>query len=203
MAVRLGADALGLVSAMPSGPGVIQDERIAEIARTVPPAVATFLLTSRSDGAEIAAQARAGGVGVVQIVDAVQSRAYAAIRRDAPGVRIVQVLHVWEDEAVEEARRCSGYVDALLLDSGRPRPEAGGVKTLGGTGQVHNWEISRKIVETSPRPVFLAGGLSAANAAEAIRRVGPFGLDVCSGVRTEGKLDEGKLKGMIEAMKGS
>lgn len=200
LAVRLGADALGLVSAMPSGPGVIDESLIPRISRTVPPGVATFLLTSRTEGEAIADQAAAAGVGVVQLVDVVEPSAYGVIRRRLPAVRIVQVLHVWEEEAIEEARRCGPEVDALLLDSGRPRPGYGAVKTLGGTGQVHNWDVSARIVAETGKPVFLAGGLNAGNAAEAIVRVRPFGLDVCTGVRTAGRLDEGKLLAMVAAM---
>jgi len=200
LAIRLGADALGLVSAMPSGPGVIDEALIAEIARSVPPPLATFLLTSRISGEAIADQVAACGTSVVQIVDAIEPREYAVIRRRLPGVRIVQVLHVWEEHAIDEARRCAPMVDALLLDSGRPRPADGSAPTLGGTGQVHNWEVSARIVKAVERPVFLAGGLSMANAAEAVRIVKPFGLDVCSGVRSDGRLDEHKLRGMVAAM---
>ncbi len=201
LAIRLGAEALGLVSAMPSGPGVIDEALITEIARSVPPPVATFLLTSRTTGEAIADQVAACGTSVVQIVDAIDPREYAVIRRRLPSLRIVQVLHVWEDGAIDEARRCAPLVDALLLDSGRPRPADGSAPTLGGTGQVHNWEVSARIVRAVDRPVFLAGGLSMTNAAEAVRVVRPFGLDVCSGVRTASRLDEDKLCAMIEAMR--
>lgn len=198
LAIDAGADAVGLVSAMPSGPGVIPDDAIAEIAKVAPPAIGTFLLTSRTDGPSIAGQARLAGVNTVQIVDAVPRDVYSHLRSEMPHLRLVQVLHVWDEAAVEQARECVDLVDALLLDSGNPNAA---VKELGGTGRTHNWAMSRRIVEFSPRPVFLAGGLSSANALAAIREVGPWGLDVCSGVRTQGRLDPEKLGALVRAIR--
>jgi phosphoribosylanthranilate isomerase len=112
------------------------------------------------------------------------------LRKALPEVELVQVIHVVDERAVAEAMQVAPYVDALLLDSGNPNLA---VKELGGTGRTHNWEISRRIVEQSPAPVFLAGGLKAENVAGAVNQVQPFGLDLCSGVRTDGRLDPGKL----------
>jgi len=197
LAVSLGADALGLVSAMPSGPGVIAEELIAEVVAAVPPPVATFLLTSRADAASIAAQVMVTRANTVQLVDAVPPDALDELRLALPATKLVQVIHVLDDDSVREALDAAPRVDALLLDSGNPRLA---VKELGGTGRVHDWGLSRAIVERSPVPVFLAGGLSAENAAEAVRRVRPFGLDVCSGVRTDGRLDPVKLRALVTAI---
>jgi phosphoribosylanthranilate isomerase len=189
-AIAHGASALGLVSQMPSGPGVIDEAQIAKIAAVVPPPVATFLLTCRSDAAGIIEQQRRTGVNTLQFCDRVGPEALAEIRSALPGIRLVQVVHVTGEEALEEAFAVAPLVDALLLDSGRP---ALPVKELGGTGRVHDWRISRAIRERAPVPVFLAGGLTPENVATAVRQVGPFGVDVCTGVRTEGRLDESKL----------
>jgi phosphoribosylanthranilate isomerase len=199
-AVEAGAHALGLVASMPSGPGVIADELIATLARLVPPGVSSFLLTSRTQGEAIADHAHAAGVDTIQIVDQVATSEYATIRRRLPALRVVQVIHVQDESAFDEARRVSEYVDAVLLDSGRPKPSAGEVRTLGGTGKTHNWEISRRIVDAIGRPVFLAGGLSATNVRQAIDAVRPFGIDLCTGVRTGGRLDAGKLRELVRAM---
>ena len=196
MAVAAGADALGLVSAMPSGPGVIADDAIAAIAATVPPPVATVLLTSQRDAAAIVAQVRAAGVNTVQIVDHVAASVRHAMRRALPAVRVLQVVHVTGPESVAEAARQAEGAHALLLDSGDP---AAAVPVLGGTGRTHDWSVSRQIVARSPVPVFLAGGLRAGNAAEAIAAVRPFGLDLCSGVRTDGALDADKLERFVAA----
>ena len=80
LAVRLGASALGLVSAMPSGPGVIAEETITAIARIVPPSVASFLLTSRQDVAGIVEQQRSTRVSTVQICDRLPPGAHRELR---------------------------------------------------------------------------------------------------------------------------
>ncbi|MFQ5572253.1 MAG: phosphoribosylanthranilate isomerase, partial [Rhodothermales bacterium] len=185
IAIRAGASALGLVSQMPSGPGVISEDLIREIALGVPPPIATFLLTSSQDADEIIAQQRRCHTNTVQLVDRITSGSYADLRRGMPGIAIVQVIHVAGPKSVEEARAAAPHVDALLLDSGNP---ALAVKELGGTGRTHDWHISRRICEEAEVPVFLAGGLTPENVADAVRRVKPFGLDLCSGVRTDGHL---------------
>jgi phosphoribosylanthranilate isomerase len=194
VAIECGAQALGLVGAMPTGPGVIDDVTIAAIARSVPPPVSRFLLTSFVTGAEIATHARTAGVDTVQIVDAVPLSAYDVIRREVPSLRIVQVLHVEDRVVLDEAARIAPHVHALLLDSGRPSQ-----RELGGTGRVHDWELSRRVVEIAGKPVFLAGGLNPGNVAEAVARVKPAGLDICSGVRTDGALDVEKLRALVAA----
>ncbi len=198
LAVRLGADALGLVGPMPSGPGVIADDTIALIARSVPPGIATFLLTSRTNSEAIVEHVRGAGVNTVQLVDRVPDGAYVALRRHAPGVRIVQVLHVQDEGVLAEARRVEPHVDAILLDSGRP---SAAVKELGGTGRTHDWTLSARVVAKFAKPVFLAGGIRPENVAEAIRAVRPFGIDLCTGVRTEGRLVESKLRELVIAMR--
>jgi phosphoribosylanthranilate isomerase len=197
MAIQYGASALGLVGPMPSGPGIITDEEIAAIARTVPPPIATFLLTSETDADQIIAHQRRVNTNTVQIVDALQSGDYAKIKVALPGIKLVQVIHVIDENSVAEALQIAPHVDALLLDSGNPNLA---VKELGGTGRVHNWALSRQIREQSPVPIFLAGGLRPDNVRQAIDAVDPFGLDLCSGVRTNGRLDEGKLKAFFAMM---
>lgn len=191
LAIRYGASALGLVSAMPSGPGVIDEDLIAEIAARTPPPIATFLLTSQQDVDLIIEQQRRLRTNTIQIVDRLERGSYAELRAALPGISLVQVIHVTGEESIDEARSIAPQVDALLLDSGN---QTLAVKELGGTGRTHDWTISRKIREAVQTPVFLAGGLKAENVADAIREVRPFGLDLCSGVRTEGRLDEAKLE---------
>jgi len=194
LAIGIGASALGLVSAMPSGPGVIAWETIAEIAAAVPPPIATFLLTCSQDAEEIVEQQRRCGTSVVQICDRLLRGSYADLRRALPGIRLVQVIHVAEASSIDEARAAAMHVDALLLDSGKPSLA---VKELGGTGRVHDWTLSARIRESAGVPLFLAGGLRAENVRDAIAAVRPFGLDVCSGVRTNGALDETKLRAFV------
>ncbi|MEM1096565.1 MAG: phosphoribosylanthranilate isomerase [Bacteroidota bacterium] len=197
LALRAGADALGLVSAMPSGPGVIAESKIAEIIVAVPPDTDTFLLTSATTAEVVIRQHIRCPASTIQLVDAVPVDAYAALRIALPEVRIVQVIHVVDATALHEAEAVAPHVDALLLDSGNPNLA---VKSLGGTGHAHDWRISRSIVEAVDRPVWLAGGLRAHNVAEAIATVRPYGVDLCTGVRTEGRLDAEKLSAFMAAV---
>jgi len=189
-AIELGASAIGLVGEMPSGPGPIPDELIRKIAAGVPPPVATFLLTSETASEKIIRHHQRTDTNTIQIVDMPSAGAYSKIKTAFPSVKIVQVIHVIDEKSFELAVSISGQVDALLLDSGNPDLK---IKVLGGTGRIHDWKLSRKIRENSKCPVFLAGGLNPENVRRAIDEVQPFGIDVCSGVRTNGKLDRKKL----------
>ncbi|MGA7818229.1 MAG: phosphoribosylanthranilate isomerase [Candidatus Sulfotelmatobacter sp.] len=194
MAIDHGAAALGLVSAMPSGPGVISEEQIAEIAATVPPPIATFLLTALQDVESVIAQQRRCRTNTLQLVDRLIQGSYEDLRRELPGISIVQVIHVTGEESIEEAVAVAAHVDAILLDSGNPKLA---IKELGGTGRKHNWNLSRQIRERIEIPLFLAGGVRAENVREAVQEVGPFGIDICTGVRREGKLDAEELRALF------
>lgn len=198
MAIENGAAAVGLVSAMPSGPGVIAEDLIAEIAAHLPPAIGSFLLTCKTDPTAIIEQQRRLRVNTIQICDRLELSDYQTLREGLPGISLVQVIHVNGIEALAEAISVAPFVNAVLLDSGN---QSLPVKELGGTGRTHDWSLSVQIREAIDVPLFLAGGLRAENVAEAIRRVRPFGVDVCSGVRTEGKLDERKLKNFFAAVR--
>jgi phosphoribosylanthranilate isomerase len=198
LAIAAGADALGLVGTMPSGPGPIDDAVIAAIAARVPPPVATFLLTSETEAEAIVAHARRCRTNTLQLVDRVEPADYLRLRTALPGVKLVQVVHVGGEEAVAEAVAAAAHADALLLDSGQPHAA---IKILGGTGRTHDWAISREIVARVARPVFLAGGLRADNVAVAIQTVRPFGVDVCTGVRrADYSLDPVKLEAFVVAV---
>jgi phosphoribosylanthranilate isomerase len=198
-AIRLGASALGLVSRMPSGPGVIDDETIAAVAALVPPGVSAFLLTCEQEVEALADQQRRLRVGTLQLCDWLGKERLLQLRAALPGIKLVQVIHVRGEVSLREAEEAGACADALLLDSGNPDLA---VKELGGTGRRHDWAISRRIREEAPVPLFLAGGLAAANVRAAIEEVGPYGLDVCSGVRTGGSLDASKLAAFMAATRG-
>ena len=195
MAISFGASALGLVANMPSGPGIISDELILTISKIIPPSVSTFMLTSETSADQIIEHHRRTLTNTIQIVDELKQGTYETIRKALPAIKIVQVIHVIDEKTIDEAVKISESVDALLLDSGNPNLQ---IKELGGTGRVHNWTISKKIVEQSKVPVFLAGGLTPENVRQAIDQVQPFGLDLCSGVRTYQKLDPYKLEKFFE-----
>lgn len=196
MAIDAGADALGLVAAMPSGPGPISDEAIADITAFVPPPISTFMLTSEQTAATISRHVdttRPTTVQIVSHIDVAESAKLAALQ---PDVRRVQVIHVEDHRVLDLIPIYAPYVHAFLLDSGRPNAE---IPEFGGTGRQHDWSISRAFVDASPLPVFLAGGLTSGNVQQAVREVKPFGLDLCSGVRTKDPLDRDKLASFMKA----
>jgi len=199
IAINSGASAIGLVARMPSGPGPISDELIRQIAKTIPPPVATFMLTSETSVEKIIEHHYRTNTNTIQIVDKLSKGNYAQLKSELPDIKIVQVIHVIDESSVEEALAVSGMVDAILLDSGNPKLK---IKELGGTGRVHNWKLSRRIVDSVKCPVFLAGGLNPDNVRQAIIEVQPFAVDVCSGVRTDGHLDRKKVELFIRNTTG-
>lgn len=194
LAVKYGASAIGLVSEMPSGPGVIAEELIGNIAIETPPGVSTFLLTSKQTVNEIIGQQKRCKTNTIQIVDNLIEGTHRELKEALPGISIVQVIHINDESSVDKAVNASKDVDAILLDSGNQKLK---VKELGGTGRTHDWTLSKKIVESVRKPVFLAGGLNPNNIYDAIEKVNPYGIDLCSGVRTDGKLDERKLSDLF------
>ena len=194
-AIAIGADAIGLVAKMPSGPGPISDELIYRIAQSVPPLIGTFLLTSETSAEEIIKHQQRTQTNTIQIVDLLSNGTYFQIKESLPFVKIVQVIHVIDKNSVDLAIKLSEIVDALLLDSGNPNLK---IKELGGTGRVHNWALSRQIRDKSKCPIILAGGLKPENIKRAIEEVNPFAVDICSGVRTNGHLDIEKLAEFVK-----
>ena len=194
IALEEGADALGLVSAMPSGPGVIIDEDINRILSWVDGRRATVLLTSRRTAAQIAAQLVDARPSVLQLCDEVAASEMEILGAEFPDIALMPVVHVRDAVSISQARAYSVHADALLLDSGNPTAT---IPELGGTGRTHDWDMSASIVAASPVPVILAGGLRAGNVARALDHVRPYGVDVCSGVRQNGHLDRGLLREFI------
>ena len=197
VAVRAGADALGFVAEMPSGAGIIGEELASQLIPIVPPPVGTFLLTSETDALRIVGQQRRCGANTLQLCDRVTAEVRSLVCRQLPGIKIAQVVHVTGPESVDEALLVQETADAILLDSGN---QSLPVKELGGTGRIHDWKISAEIREKLRIPVFLAGGLNPGNVREAIHAVRPYGVDVCSGLRTDGKLDQRKVEAFIGAV---
>ena len=197
LAIKYGADAIGLVGKMPSGPGIISDKLIALISQEIPPPIATFLLTSERKASDIIAHHQKVQTNTIQIVDSLEVKEYDLIRQAIPAVKIVQVIHVLNEKQIDEALEIEPWVDAILLDSGNPNLK---VKILGGTGNAHDWKLSRKIREAVKKPVFLAGGINAQNVKQAIEEVNPYGIDLCSSVRTNGQLDASKLDIFFKAI---
>lgn len=194
-AIKHGADMLGLVSDMPSGPGVLSLKKISQIVDKLPNDTKTILLTSKVRASEILRQHRQVKTSGVQLVDSVPENELLELRSLLPDTHLIQVIHVKDAASISEALRLSRLVDMLLLDSGSPLADK---KTLGGTGIIHDWKISQEICKLCAIPVLLAGGLNSNNVAKGIVDVNPAGVDLCNGVRSNGNLDEAKLRAFMQ-----
>jgi phosphoribosylanthranilate isomerase len=198
IAIDHGASAIGLVSEMPSGPGIIPESLIADIAGKIPPFVSSVLLTSKRRPSEIIEQHFRCGTNAIQICDDLNPDELAEVARSLPGIDFIRVIHVKGEGSIVEAEAVSPHADGLLIDSGS---KGGSVVELGGTGRTHNWDVSRRIVEAVETPVILAGGLNSENVAEAVKQVKPYAVDVCSGVRTRERLDSVKLQSFMSRVR--
>ena len=192
LAVSNGAHAIGLVSQMHSGSGfMIDDDDISEIVTETPPPTSTVLLTSEDDLAKIIEHQRTTRANTLQLIGPILPESVLELREALPDVSLTRGVSVVDSTAIEEALSFSTVADALLLDSKVAHCQGG------GTGLTHDWSVSHRIVDASPLPVWLAGGLSPDNVAEAIQSVAPFGLDVCSGLRPNRSLDVTLLRRFI------
>lgn len=186
LAIGVGADSLGLVSSTPASPQVMRPEKIREITQLIPPSIDAFVLTALDSSWDLIDLIRNVKNRTIQLIDRLNTGNYLEIRASIPCVKIVQTIDASHEEAFDQAIRIDSYVDAILLKA-----------NLHGS-----WEVCREIVEHVQTPVFLSGDLHALNVREAIEAIRPFGVDVCEGVRTEGKLDAEKLRRFIHEVKG-
>lgn len=195
---KAGADLIGLVGPMPSGAGIIDLETARAISHSAPAWTCPVLLTQSETVDAIVAEVMDTGVRVIQLVRHIDPEIHHKLAERLPWVRRIQVIHIETDKSLDHVAMYEDRVDAFLLDSGRPsRAE------LGGTGRVHDWSLSAAFVRSTRVPVFLAGGLNAGNVAEALAKVRPFGIDVCTGVRTGDRLDPVKLDAFLSVIRAS
>ena len=195
---RYGIDCVGFVSNMPSGPGIISDKEIRHLAEATPEGVDTFLLTSLTNPEEIIKQQKFCRTKTIQLCNPLEINDLKRLREISGNVKIVGVVHVLGKDSIIKANEMSRYVDAILLDTGNPCENP---QKLGGTGRIHDWDISKEICRQVSNPIFLAGGLNYLNVPSAIEKVHPYGVDICCGVRTrDDKLDEEKLKLFLKAI---
>lgn len=197
-ALSFGAAAVGMVSEMPAGPGEVPETAIREIADSLPPGAGTFLLTAVTDTARLIEKVQTCGVNTLQLWDSLAPLDYVQLRMALPGVSIVQAIHVIDKSAVDEAIATARLADALVLDSSNPQVP---FRWESQSGRIHDWKISREITDTVDCPVLLAGGLDPENIEYAVRTVRPYGVDVCSGVRTGDALDRRKVVAFFEALR--
>ncbi|MFN8558227.1 MAG: phosphoribosylanthranilate isomerase [Dehalococcoidia bacterium] len=193
---RAGADAIGFTLGLPTGPHNGLDEHGARaIIRALPPLIVPLLITYLVTAAEVVPLCRYLGVSTVQLHAPADPAEIAAMRAGLPGLKVILAVHVTGEEAVAEAVRVAPHADALILDTYDPA-----TGRHGATGRTHDWAISRRIVEASPAPVILAGGLTPENVGAAVRQVRPWAVDVHTGVeRPDGATDHARVAAFVRA----
>ncbi len=193
-AVAAGADAIGCLVALDyAAPDRVRPADARAIFAAVPPFVARVLVTHRTALGDVIELTRESGATVVQLHGEFPLVAISALREALPYAAIVKSVHVTGEDTIDAALAAGRVADAILLDTkSRGR--------IGGTGTTHDWSISAKIAEASPKPVILAGGLTPDNVAGAIARVRPFAVDVNSGTRgADGWKDHEKIRAFVDA----
>lgn len=191
-AIRAGADALGfLVGITHLAEDKTDIPTARELIRQIPPFISRVAVTHLQTADEIVPLLKELNVDTVQLHNDITLNEIEKIRNYFPWLNIIKSVSVTGEESVTSARQFVGYVNAVILDS---RTE----ERLGGTGLTHDWSISRRIVETLPLPVILAGGLTPDNLKSAIETVHPYAVDVNSGVETNNKKDPVKTATFIQ-----
>jgi phosphoribosylanthranilate isomerase len=200
-AIRCGADAVGFITEVPvDTPRRISLETAAKLIKQVPPLVESVLVIMPERAEEVYHMANTAKPSMVQLHKDPSYELLEEIQNLRQHIKIIQTVTIPERGVChttslhEYIKLLSPYVDAVLLDTLT-------TKGTGGTGKTHNWQISREIVEQSPLPVILAGGLNPENVEDAIRAVKPFAVDTASGVETQGVKDEHKVKAFIRRAK--
>ena len=196
-AVEAGANLVGLIAAHEGVSTGLTDALWSQTVGWVPSGMGRVLLTPFLTAGEIVAHAERVGARIIQICDHVDPEVHSSIREIKPDLHLIQVVHVTGVDSVNLACELATFSDAILLDSGQPGAD---FSELGGTGRTHDWGISRSIVDAVSVPVWLAGGLCSENVQQAIQTVRPHGVDLCSGVRTDGRLDPDKLRQFMSAV---
>ncbi|HNR57872.1 MAG: phosphoribosylanthranilate isomerase [Methanothrix sp.] len=191
-AVASGADAVGFVVEIPRSRRSIGREEAKSLIRGLPPFVSSVVVMEPKSAAEAASIALDTGADVLQVNGTLAAEDLSTLREMVAARLVATVPAV--PGALEEVRRIAEVADALLVDS-----QEGG--KLGGTGAVHDWNLSADLVEAVGAPVILAGGLSPENVAEAIRAVGPYAVDVSTGVETEGRKDPAKIAAFLREVR--
>jgi len=178
----------------------ISEEHAARIIASLKPPVSGFLITYLTKASEIRDLCTKLGVLKVQLHGDVTAPEVDRLKTMAPGLRVIKSLVVRTDNLPEletMVRLFGPCVDGFITDTYDPSTGA-----CGATGKTHDWGVSRRLVEMSPRPVILAGGLDPENVRRAILHVQPAGVDAHTGVEAPaGRKDRELVQAFVSRAK--
>lgn len=173
---RLGADAVGvIVEVSVDTPRKVSADKARKIFEALPRGIERFSVIMPRNAEEAAHLFRSVNPDVIQLHGKEPLSLVEALKEELP-CKLTKTIHVLDSSSLEEAKEYSKYCDYILLDT----PS----KTGGGSGRVHDWTISRGIVEELDIPVILSGGLNPENIGNAVKMVKPHYVDVSSGVES-------------------
>jgi len=192
VAVAAGADAVGFVVEISRSKRSIDRDDARTLIEGLPPFVSSVIVVEPESVAEAAKLALDTGADVIQVNDTLSFEELESLR-EMVSQRLVATIPA-RPGMLDDAKRMSEVADALLIDS----LEGG---KLGGTGTVHDWDMSADLVKNIALPVILAGGLDPENVALAIKTVRPYAVDVSSGVETDGSKDTMKIEAFLREVR--
>jgi phosphoribosylanthranilate isomerase len=174
----LGANYLGFLVEIDFAEDKVTRKQAKDIIRKLPLEVEPVFVTYLKKAKPIIEIAKEIKPSIIQLHNDISLEEIGKIRIKLPKIKLTKSISVIDENSIGEAKKYEKYVDFILLDT-----KSG--KRKGGTGKVHNWDISRKIVKSVNKKVFLAGGLNPDNVLEAIKKVKPYAVDTNSGVKSK------------------
>jgi phosphoribosylanthranilate isomerase len=197
-ALQDGVTSLGFVAEGLTPPYLVSIPRAATLREGLPRRIEAVLLTAETCAETLVSQARDMDADAIQLCRPVSPQTLAHLRTALPGVRLIGVIHMGDPGGPDRAAAIAESVDIVLLDSGSLQ-----TSELGGTGRTHDWKESARVRDVVRGELWLAGGLRPDNVGAAITLVRPDGVDVCSGVRTNGRVDPAKVRAFVAAARES
>jgi phosphoribosylanthranilate isomerase len=183
-AIEAGADAVGFVVNVSSSPRNITIENAEKLMKNTPVFVKNVVVAVPKRLGELVEIYERLRPDVLQIHG--HNLSDLVIREKLANTRLIRAVQVKSDYAVDEAVKAANTFDAVLVDSFVP-------DRFGGTGEVHDWELSKRVKEkVHPKPLILAGGLNPENVQDAVHVVKPYAVDVSSGVETKPGIKDSK-----------
>jgi phosphoribosylanthranilate isomerase len=196
MLMKFGVDFLGFPLRLPVNKDDLTEDKAVEIIKEIIPPHKAVLITYLDKAEEIIRFCDKLNVRIVQLHGKIHSGELKKIKMNRPDIEIIKSLVVYKDnypELEKTVQNLSQWVDYFITDTFDPATGASGA-----TGKTHDWKISRMLVEISPKPVILAGGLNPSNVRQAILQIKPYGVDVHTGVESSnGRKDYSLVKNFV------
>jgi len=184
-ALLAGADAVGFIVEIEQSRRCISAAAARELIEMVPVFVDSVAVIYPLDLDDALRLSEETGADLLQIHSRLSLEDLRRLRR-----QVEQKIIIACPEDADEAHRMAQVAHAILLDTCKD-----GV--LGGTGEIHDWNASARLVGELKVPVILAGGLTPDNVCQAVRTVRPHAVDVASGVEIDGRKDKSKMEQFV------